>query len=203
MAKQKPPIPVGDFPISKRTINLLASIDIHTSEDFINFTLQDIKAIEGLGATLVTELQLFLKGAKIKLKKSPPKEKKAPRWDLETKEIMLFVLNGQVSNFGIEMQKCGQLIEKYGAETIRNSRIPEKVQPPTFRYFFTGGRIAAWCDNYFRQFAPIRLKEAPVTVLKDAGGSEEPISIPNAPEVAYVPKEKAPSSLADFLKFRK
>ncbi len=203
MAKQKQLIPVADFPISKRTINLLSSIGINTSEDFINFTLQDIKAIEGLGATLVTELQLFLKGAKIKLKKSPPKERKAPRWDPETKEIMLYVLGGQVSNYSIEMQKCGALIEKYGKETIKNSKIPEKVQPPTFRYFFTGGLIASWCDNYFRQFAQIRLKEAPVAALKDTGIEEEPVKVVNAPEVPYVPREKAPSSLADFLKLRK
>lgn len=200
---KKQSIPIGNFPISKRTINLLQSAQINTSADFSNFTLQDIKALDGLGAVLLTELRLFLREAGIKLKKGPVKEKKLPKWDPETKEIMLHVLDGQVSNYAIEHQKCGQLIERYGKETVRNMKIPERIQPPTFRYFFTGGMIASWCDEFFRKFAPVRLIEAPKIDLEEAGGVEEVLELANAPEVVYVAKKKAPSSLADFLNLRK
>jgi hypothetical protein len=203
MAKEKQPILLEYFPISAKTKNALIKAGIKNSDDFANFTLLQLDEIEGLGPVLLLELKTFLKGAKIKWKKREAKEKKAPKWNPETKEIMLRVLDGQVSNYAIEYQKCGMLIEKYGAETIRNSRIPDKVQPPTFRYFFTGGMIASWCDNYFKQFAPIRLLEAPRIDLEEAGGVEEVLELAIAPVVVYEPKKKAPSSLADFLKLRR
>ena len=203
MEKEKQPILLEYFPISAKTKNALIKAGIKNSDDFANFTLVQLNEIEGLGPVLLLELKTFLKGAKIKLKKREAKEKKVPKWDPETKEIMLHVLNRQVGNYAIEYQKCGQLIEKYGAETVRNSRIPEKVQPPTFRYFFTGGMIASWCDNYFKQFAPIRLLETPKIDLEEAGGVEEVLELANAPVVVYEPKKKAPSTLADFLKLRR
>lgn len=187
---------IEDFPINGRTKAALTKVGIHKASDFINYSAADLKKIEGLGPVLLLELKDYLKGAKIKLKKREPAAKKAPKYDPATKEIMLNLLQGQVTNFGMDMKYTGLLIERFGAETVRNACLPPHIQPPRLNYFFTGGRIAAWCDQYFAKFAPIRLVE-------EEKVDKEPEVEYSGPAPEWKPKERVPQTLMEFLKSRK
>lgn len=197
MPKTKPDTNIEDFPISGKTKTALTKAGLKKASDFAEYSAADLKKIEGIGPVLLLELKDYLKGAKIKLKKREPAAKKAPKYSPETKEIMLNLLQGQVMNYGMDMKYTGLLIEKYGAETVRNASLPPHIQPPRLNYFFTGGRIAAWCDSYFAKFAPIRLVEEERPVDK------EPEVEYSGPAPVWEPVAKAPKTLMEFLKERK
>jgi hypothetical protein len=201
--KKKQPTYIEDFPIATRTINLLKNEGILISDDFANYSKKNLQEIGGLGPTGLAELLLFLKGAKIKLKKAEPKEKKAPRWPKETKEILEEV-QGVVNSYVREIPLMGKLIEEFGAETMRRVKIPYGKN--SVQYFFTGGKIAGWSYEYIQRFAPIRLVERPVEPvaqplvdLEGDGGVEEVVG----PVEPYIVKPKVPKTLGEFLSLRK
>lgn len=202
-AKKKTNIQIENFPIVKRTINLLKNEGILSGDDFANYTKKNLQEIKGLGAAGLSELLFFLKGAGIKLKKAEKVEKKAPKWDPKTREILLRVQKGIINNYAQEQQMMGKLIDKFGVETMERVSVPATCQPPTVRYFFSGGQIAGWAHDYIQKFAPIRIieREKPVIPpppdLEGDGGVEEIIGF-KAPIEPRVPK-----TLGEFLASRK
>ena len=200
MAKPKrPDLSVGDFPIATRTITILEREGIKNASDLQNYTAKDLDNIEGLGTVSLAELKTFLKGYGVKLKKSPPKEKKAPKWDPQTREVLLMVQKGEIENYAQDMKRCGMMIERFGVETMMNLEFPKTTDCRNLRYFFSGGQIAGWVEKYVQQFAKIRLAqpapaavEEPKTSPVDSKKSGEP--------VIYNISPKQPKTLSDFLK---
>lgn len=199
----KKPLTVEEFPIAKGIINILKKAGIKTEQDFGNFSPDDLKGLDGMGPGRLAELKLFLKGAKIRLKKNPPKEKKARKWDPRTREVMLLIQDGNVFNGARDMQMTGMMIEEFGLETMMNVRTPAHIQPPRVSYFFSMGKIAGWVPKYVRQFAKIKLIEEPITPQSQESVEQEQNKPVTPPVVPYAPTTKAPKSLADFLKQRK
>ncbi len=205
--KKKQPTYVEDFPIATRTINLLKGEGILISDDFANYSKKNLQEIGGLGPTGLAELLVFLKGAGIKLRKAEPKPKKEPKWDPRTREVLLMMQEGQVSNYPQEMSLAGKLLDEFGYETLMRTKIPPKCQPPSVRYFFSGGQIAAWSYEYIQKNAPIRLVEretVPVAPLVDLEGRDKVEELVGVREpVEYQIKTRAPKTLGEFLAARK
>lgn len=207
MAKKKTNIQIEDFPIPTRTINLLKGEGILSGADFANYSKRNLQEIRGLGSGSLAELLVFLKGAGIKLRKAEPKPKKEPKWDPRTREVLLMMQEGQVSNYGIEMNLAGKLLDEFGYENLMRVKIPPKCQPPSVRYFFSGGQIAAWSFDYIRSFAPMRLVErekpvlAPLVDLEGDGEAREDLGVKEP--VEYTLKPRQPKTLGEFLSLRK
>ena len=200
MAKPKrPDLSVGDFPIATRTITILEREGISRASDLQNYCAKDLDEIDGLGIIGLAELKTFLKGYGIKLKKSPPKEKKAPKWNPQTREVLLIVQKGEIENYSQDMKRCGMMIERFGVETMMNLEFPKTTDCRNLRYFFSGGQIASWVDNYVRQFAKIRLADPGPTAVEEALPSE-PDSKKSGEPVVYNISPKQPKTLSDFLK---
>ena len=180
---------------------------ILSGEDFANWTKKNLQEIKGLGPGSLAELLVFLKGAGIKLRKAEPKEKKAPKYDPRTREVLLMMQEGQVSNYPQEMALAGKLLDEFGYETLMRTKIPPKCQPPSVRYFFSGGQIAAWSYEYIQRHAPIRLVERETPVLEplvDLEGGDAVEELIGAREpVEYQIKTRVPKTLGEFLSLRK
>lgn len=191
----KNPLDVGKFPIATRTINILRGAGIESTEDFSNLTLAQLKDLPGLGSKLLTELRLFLKDAGVKLKKAEAKQT-TPKYPKETKEILKNLLGERVNNYAMEMKRCGLMILHFGVETMEKFQVHDGKD--SLCYYFSGGKISPWVDNYAKQFMTFRMSEK-VPLTQDA---DDELENDKALPAEFVPIKTMPKSLADFLKER-
>lgn len=198
MAKKKDDTNIEIFPISGRTITALKKAGITKASDFQNYSATDLKKIEGLGPVLLLELKDYLKGAKIKLKKREPAAKKERKWDPRAREVALMIQKGQIQNYAQDCKMAGMLIQKFGWEWCMRVELPPHIQPPTLRYFFSGGQIAGWVEDYFGRFAVMKLVEEEKVVEPEP---QKEYNLGPAPE--WKPSVQVPKTLGEFLKQRK
>jgi len=182
---------IADFPIAKRTINILLKSGIETVGQLEEKTVADLMEIPGMGKMSLGELRLFLSQSGFKLKKAPPKPKKELKYPKETKEVLSRLLGARVNNYAREYDLCGKLINHFGLDTMMNFEMHPNKE--TLLYYFSGGQISPWVDTYAKQFMRVTLVKAPIVEEK----VEEIIE-----KVEYVPTARKPKTLAEFLKDR-
>lgn len=180
---------IADFPIAKRTINILLKAGIETLEQLEEKTVSELMDLPGMGKTSLGELRLFLSQSGFKLKKAAPAPKKGPKYDPRAKEILVNLVGSRVNNWAVEIKLANKLIELLGYDTMVRAKSPRQVD--SLFYFFSGGQVAPWAEEYFKQFAQFKIVE-PVRVEEEKKEEDKEPAF-------YTPKKSKPKTLQEFL----
>lgn len=133
------------WPISNRAKNALIKAGIENVSGFDNFFLDDLKNIDGLGATGIREVREWLSskyGIVLKLK---PKEKKKVLKNYKSSQEVVTHLLGKTSDWPRQLKIADSLIEKYGSELLLS------VQPQAKVYSLLWYK-SDYGDKYIRKF---------------------------------------------------
>jgi len=181
---------IADFPIAKRTINILLKSGIETVGQLEEKTVADLMEIPGMGKTSLGELRLFLSQSGFKLKKSPPRPKKELKYDPRAKEVLLRLVGNRVNNWAVEIKLANKLIDLMGYDTMSRAESPRPID--SLFYFFQGGQVAPWAEEHFKKFAQFKL-------IEPAQEKQEEVKEENKTPFEYVIKKGKPKTLEEFL----
>lgn len=178
-----------DFPVSTGTINILLKAGYKEDKDLKGAKEKEISNLKGLGPAKLAELKVFLKGIGIKLEREK-KEKKAPKYHPQSRELVKLLLPKGEINFSRETQAAGKLLEKFSFEELERCKLPEHVT--SLLWLLSG--LDGWATRWINQFAPIKVVQREEKV--------EEIEVEDLPEVNYKPAAR-PMDLASFMGLRK